>query len=190
MKSQFVKLTLISLLHGSFLMAQNAYEPTAMHPYGMPNPNAPAEIQDFQPLIGICDCLSYTRGADTNWLPPVKMTWEFKYIMNGMAVQDHSLKEDGIHSGNIRQFNVDSARWYVHYYTTATASPSLRAWEGNKINDQIILHRSQKSPGGMDGFYKITFYNITEEGFNWLGEWVNLDESIKYPTWRIDCKKR
>jgi hypothetical protein len=78
----------------------------------------------------------------------------------------------------------------VHYYTTAVPRPSLSTWEGNKINDQIILYRSQKSPGGRDGFYKITFYNIKDDGFNWLGEWVNPDESFKYPTWKIDCKKR
>lgn len=180
----------MSLVNGALLMAQYAYEPTAANPYGKPNPKAPPEIQDFQPMIGICDCLSYSKGTDTSWLPPEKMVWEFKYIMNGMAIQDHSLKEDGVHSGNIRQFNVDSARWYVHYFTTAVARPELTTWEGNRINDRIILYRNQKSPSGLDGFYKITFYNITDDGFNWLGEWVNPDESFKYQSWKIDCKKR
>lgn len=42
----------------------------------------------------------------------------------------------------------------------------------------------------MDGFYKITFYDISEEGFKWLGEWVNTTETFSFPTWKIDCKKR
>jgi hypothetical protein len=42
----------------------------------------------------------------------------------------------------------------------------------------------------MDGKYKITFYNISKRGFDWLGEWVTPDETIMYPTWKIFCKKR
>jgi len=117
------------------------------------------------------------------------MTWEFKYIMNGMAIQDQTLKEDGISSGSIRQYNADSSSWYVHYYTSAVASPTLRAWKGGKKGDEMILYNSQKSPSGIEGYYKIRFFNITDKGFSWLGMWVNKDESIKFPTWKIECKK-
>ena len=42
----------------------------------------------------------------------------------------------------------------------------------------------------MEGNYRITFKNISNDGFNWIGEWVNLDESIVFPTWKIECIKR
>ncbi|HFA47415.1 MAG TPA: hypothetical protein ENJ95_00200 [Bacteroidetes bacterium] len=181
---------ILVLLTNTLLTAQNEFEPTPTYPYGQPNPEAPNEIKDYQPLIGICDCKSYKLGKDNEWQSAVNMTWEFKYIMNGMAVQDQTLKEDGIHSGSIRQFNADSSSWYVHYYTTAIASPGLRAWKGGKKGDEIILYSSQKSPNGIDGFYKIRFFNISDKGFNWLGEWVDKDETIAFPTWKIECKKR
>jgi ketosteroid isomerase-like protein len=166
------------------------YEPSAEHPFGLPNPEAPPQIVDFSPIIGECDCQSVRRNPDQSWGEPVKMTWRFKYIMNGMAVQDETLKADGIHSGSIRQFNVDSSRWYVHYYTSGSASSTLRAWEGNK-NEQgdIVLYNEQKAPNGMDGFFKITFSEMSGTGFKWLGEWVSKDESISFPTWKIDCIK-
>ena len=67
----------------------------------------------------------------------------------------------------------------------------LSAWSGNKTTDgKIILYRPQKAPNDMEGFYKINFYDISEDGFKWLGEWVNPTETISYPTWKIDCKKR
>jgi len=56
-------------------------------------------------------------------------------------------------------------------------------------NEDIATHIDNVAENGMDGFYKITFSNISDEGFDWLGEWVNTDESIQYPTWEIHCKK-
>lgn len=182
----FSMLFLVSIIAWS----QAEYEPSVTHPFGQPNPKAPKEILDFEALIGICDCTSRTRKQDKTWAEPNKMTWEFKYIMNGMAVQDQTLKADGKHSGSIRQFNADSSRWYVHYYSSARSTPILSSWEGNKKEDKIILYRKQKAPNGMDGFYKLNFYNINDNGFKWLGEWVDTKESISFPTWKIECIKR
>ncbi len=166
------------------------YLPSAEHPFGLPNPEAPKEILDFAPLIGECNCTSISRNADQTWAEPVDMIWRFKYIMNGMGIQDETFKSDGKHSGSIRQFIADSSRWYVHYYSSASPSTTLSAWEGNKNEKgDIVLYRDQKAPNGMDGFYKITFYEMNETGFKWLGEWVTKDESFSFPTWKIDCTK-
>lgn len=172
------------------LSAQYDYVPSTTNPYGKLNPDAPAQTADYAPLIGTCKCKSVARIDQSNWADTVMMDWTFKYIMDGMAVQDQTLKEDGAHSGSIRQYNVDSARWYVHYYSSSTPSPTLSAWGGNKIeNGDIILYKDQPAPNGTEGYYKITFSNMSSSGFNWLGEWVNKAETFSYPTWRIFCKK-
>lgn len=172
--------------------AQSAYqyEPNDQYPYGRPNPDAPSEIRDFEGMIGNCDCKSVSRISPTEWADTVRMSWTFKYIMNGWGVQDESLKSDGGYSGSIRQFNPDSSKWYVHYYTNKAATPVLSAWEGNLGEDgDIVLYNEQKAPNGMEGYFRITFKDITPTGFNWLGEWVDKSESIIYPTWRIFCRK-
>ncbi|WP_109851754.1 DUF4440 domain-containing protein [Aquimarina sp. AU58] len=170
--------------------SQSEYEPSEAHPFGQPNPKAPKEILDFAPLIGKCNCISQTRNQDRTWGEPNKMTWEFKYIMNGMAIQDQTLKADGRHSGSIRQFNADSSQWYVHYYSSVSANPVLSSWKGNKKDGKIILYRKQKAPNGMDGFSKLSFYDINDNGFKWLGEWVDTNESISFPTWKIECVRQ
>ncbi|UJH66627.1 DUF4440 domain-containing protein [Allomuricauda sp. SCSIO 65647] len=171
-----------------FLTAQYEYEPSAEHPYGLPNPKAPKELLDFAPLIGECNCKSQMRNQDGTWAETTSMLWRFKYIMNGHAVQDETLKPDGGYSGSIRQFIPDSTRWYVHYYSNKGLSTVLPAWEGTKQeNGDILLYREQKAPNGMDGYYRITFSEIDDNGFKWAGEWVNIDETIVYPTWKIDC---
>ena len=186
MKSNYVLLYFLCI--STTVLAQYDYEPSADHPYGLPNPEAPEQLLDFAPLIGECDCKSQTRNADQTWAEPSDMLWRFKYIMNGMGVQDETLKTDGRHSGSIRQFIADSTRWYVHYYSSGSPSPALPTWEGNKNEaGKIVLYREQKAPNGMDGSYRLTFYDIDDKGFKWIGEWVNVDESIVFPTWKIDC---
>lgn len=181
---------LITLFLPVLGLAQQQYEPTEKNPYGMPNPAAPQQLMDFKPMIGLCDCSSTARDADGSWADAIDMTWKFKYIMNGMAIQDETLKSDGKHSGSIRQFNVDSSTWYVHYYATASVPAVLSSWTGNKKGKDIIFYREQKAPNGTDGFYRLSFYDITNTGYKWVGEWVSKDESVVYPTWKIECKKR
>jgi ketosteroid isomerase-like protein len=172
------------------IFPQYNFEPSLEHPYGLPNSEAPEQLLDFAPLIGECTCQSVNRNADGSWANPVPMVWRFKYIMNGMAVQDETLKADGAHSGSIRQFIADSTRWYVHYYNSGSPSTSLPVWEGTKNEEgSIVLYRVQKAPNGTDGFYRLTFSDISGDGFKWAGEWVSPDESVVYPTWKIDCTR-
>jgi len=189
MKTKYLSILLLFLPF--FTFSQYNFEPSTAHPYGLPNPEAPQQILDYAPLIGECDCKSISRKPDQTWAEPVAMTWRFKYVMNGMAVQDETLKADGKHSGSIRQFIADSTRWYVHYYNSGSPSTILPSWEGTKNkNGNIVLYRNRKAPNGTDGYFRLTFSEITSNGFNWVGEWTSLDETIIYPTWKINCTKK
>ena len=33
----------------------------------------------------------------------------------------------------------------------------------------------------MDGFSRLTFYDITDKGFKWIGEWVDPTEKVTFP---------
>lgn len=182
--------TFLAIFIASISVAQFEYKPTEENPYGKPNPEAPEQIKDYAKLIGVCDCKSESRKADKTWAAPVNMTWTFKYIMNGTAVQDETLKEDGSHSGSIRQFNADSSKWYVHYYSSAAVTKTLGTWEGNATDTSIVLYKEQKAPNGIDGFYRLTFYDISENGYKWIGEWVDTTEKFVFATWKIACTRR
>lgn len=171
------------------LAEQNEYEPSNDYPFGKVNPKAPEQTKDYQALIGICDCKSTSRNQDGTWAEAIDMTWKWSYIMNGMAVQDETIKADGKHSGSIRQFSADSSRWYVHYYSSSSPTAILSTWEGNKKNDKIVLYREQKAPNGMEGYYRLSFYDMNKSGYKWIGEWVDKAENIVYPTWKIECKR-
>ena len=188
---KFLFVLIIGVLNTGEVLGQYVNEPSEEYPYGRPHEDAPDQLADFAPLIGICDCQSISRNPDGTWADTTLMEWKFTYIMDGWGIQDETLKEDGKHSGSIRQYNADSSQWYVHYYSSNFVSPTLSSWAGEKNEEgDIILYREQTAPNGMEGYYKINFLNIREEGFDWLGEWVNEDESIRYPTWKIYCNKR
>ncbi len=99
-------------------------------------------------MIGSCPCTSDKRNPDGTWAEPESIIWNWKYILNGMGVQDETLKSDGSHSGSIRQFSVDSAQWYVHWYSTTSVRPQLSTWEGTRQDSSIQLYREQAAPNG------------------------------------------
>jgi len=181
-------LTNLLLLVSFTVFSQYNYEPSEAFPFGQPNPEAPKQIKDFQKLIGECNCKSFSRKQDQTWAEPIEMIWRWKYIMNGMAVQDETLKADGKHSGSIRQFIADSSKWYVHYYSSGSPTTTLSTWEGNiKEDGDIILYKDQKAQNGTAGFSRLTFYDINNSGYKWVGEWVDKSEKITFPFWKIEC---
>lgn len=141
-------------------------------------------------MIGQCNCKSYRKGTDGNWAEPVDMVWTWQYIMNGMGVQDYTLKSDGSHGGSIRQYDADSAKWYVHYYTTnAPGFAPMSYWTGNREDGKIVLYKPQKSPQGFDGYSRLTFYDFSDQGYKWVGEWIDVGNTVVFPFWKIECKR-
>lgn len=182
-------LTISLALLTTISFAQYEYDASKKFPYGKANPEAPEQIKDFEAMIGSCNCTSTTRKQDGNWNEPEDIIWNWKYIMNGTAVQDETLKPDGAHSGSIRQFIADSSKWYVHWYSSKTPSTKFPVWEGNKEDDKIVLYKEQAAPNGTEGYFRLTFYEMNKTGYKWIGEWVDKTETVVYPTWKIDCKK-
>ena len=184
-----IHLLLLVLFTTTATYAQYKYDASDKHPYGQPNPEAPEQIKDYEAMIGSCNCKSTTRKQDGSWNEAEDMIWRWKYILNGTAVQDETLKSDGSHSGSIRQYVKDSSRWYVHWFSTKTPSTKFPVWEGNKKDGKISLYKEQKAPNGMEGYFRLTFYDMTKTGYKWIGEWVDKTEKIVYPTWKIECTR-
>ena len=185
---------LIMVLTG-FLQAQENppqidFEPSVTNPFGLPNPDALEGVRDFHPMIGICDCRSVQRNPDGSWQDTLDMIWKFKYIMNGFAVQDEVWRENDLYAGSIRMYHPDSAQWAVTFFSYPSVAWSPKTWHGGKSDTEIVLKAPQTAPNGMEGMSRLTFYDMTEKGFRWKGEWIKDDDSIVYPFWTIDCEKR
>lgn len=136
------------------------YSVTPEQPYGSYNPEAPVELKDFEPMIGSSLCESVQRNPDGSWQDTTDVIWEFRYIFDGKAVQDITWKGDGNHSSSIRQFNADSSKWAVTYFSANNANFNPPGWYGGKTdNGNIVLTRPQQAPGsGTPGTNRLTFF--------------------------------
>jgi hypothetical protein len=165
------------------------YEATKKHPFGQANPVLGDASTNWSEMIGKCNCRSLRRNPDQSWADTTDMVWEFKYVMNGTAIQDISWLPNNTYTSSIRQYHADKREWYVTFFGSAGVSNQPRTWEGIRKDDQIVLFNDQTAPNGTEGKYKITFSEISDEEFNWNGTWVNMDESFEFLTWQIWCKK-
>ncbi len=182
---------IISLsLHAQHKGEMTQYEVSKKHPYGQPAPEFRETLKDFAPMIGMCECKSVNRNPDGTWQDTVDMLWSFKYILNGTAIQDDTWKANGQYATSIRQFNTDSLKWVVTYFSSSNKAWTPGTWIGDKQGEDIVLYMDQKAPNGMEGKSRLTFYDITKEGYKWKGEWIDKAETIVYPFWTIDCRKR
>ena len=168
----------------------SSFEPSVAHPFGLANPDAPEQVKDFDPMIGLCMCKSLQRNPDGSWQDTLNMLWKFKYIMNGTAVQDEVWRENDLYAGSIRQYQPDSAKWVVTYFSYPSVSTKPGVWLGNKQGNKIVLTQDQTAPNGMKGYSRLTFHNMRAEGFDWSGEWVSEDGSVVYPFWNIFCSRK
>ena len=185
-------LVLIAITAWSFhaCCQQGKYEGSIENPYGLLNPNAPVEVGDYADLIGRSSCHSIKRNPDGSWQDTVRMVWTFKYILDGFAVQDYSIKDDGTHTSSIRQYQPDSARWYVTFFPKINPPANPGVWSGNKEdNGDIVLYKPHPLPNGTSGTSRLTFKDISSESFNWVGEWISLDKNIQFPFWKLHCQK-
>lgn len=196
MKRIKITLILISILFYFLQLSAQmdsvfTYEATVDYPFGRLNPSAPVEVGEYDAMIGVCDCYRVSRKADGEWDPDsIKMTWKFKYIMNGTAIQDELWRENGQYAGSIRQYHPDSALWVVAYFSNPGMTMATRDWTGGKVEEDIVLYKGQMSPNGIQGDSKLTFTNISEKGFDWIGAWISKDKTIEYPFRKIYCTKR
>lgn len=155
-------------------------EPSPSHPFGKLNPNAPPETAEFSFMIGEFDCDDKTLGQDGKWTES-RVVWNSTYFLNGSGIMDRFWSEQVVATGT-RIFDKKNGKWIVNYFQT---SPAYFAgvWEGKKEGEKMIM----RAPRG-EGESRLTFHNITENSFDWVGESVTKEGKAS-PFWIITCKR-
>lgn len=163
------------------------HDPSPMYPFGRLNPEAPPETAQFAFLIGHNDCREERLNNATGEWVGGERSWDASYYLDGYAVQD-SGSSGGATNGNIRIYDPATEQWHVTYFSTPVYG--LGTWSGGMVEDRIELERPQKAPGtDLDGTNRLTFYDITDTGFKWKGQWISEDSSFVTDYWRISCTR-
>lgn len=148
------------------------------------NPDAPRETELLGQLIGTWSIDQSIINSDGMWgNRKRKAKWRFYYILDGQAIQDDwitidSLNNEVVTGTNIRIYNPEEKQWHM-------------AWI-DKTNRRLATFTAVNDSGKviMDGtnakgrHIKNTFFNITENEFDWKQEWT-FDEG---KTWVVVTK--
>lgn len=115
-----------------------------------------------------------------------KATWESSYILNGFGVKD-TYRNDDYAGTSIRFFSKRQAKWQVHFFGMPGEHTGL--WEGEAFDGKMIMRQKRTGPNGENLESKLTFYNITENSFDWKGELRNLDKGTSTVNWKIKAQR-
>jgi len=163
------------------------YEPNDEYPFGRPNPAAPTELAQFGFIIGANDCDEQRLNNATGDWDNSNRSWDAYYYMNGFAITDMG-RSGSATNGNIRLFDSAEQLWKVTFFSMPAYSTGT--WVGGMEEGNMVLRQAQKAPGtDFDGFSRLTFSNISTNGFDWDGEWESIDGSTVVPFWRMQCQK-
>lgn len=161
-------------------------EPNLEFPFGKRNPKAPIQLDEFSFMIGVCDCIDSIRTKKNEWIS-FPSIWEGKYFLNGYAIQDNYFNGENPTS-NLRFFDPTTNTWKVTY-TQFARGYFVGTWEGKKQGNNIVLYQEQKSSSGKKVINRLTFYNISDTGYDWVSEAILEDNSVT-ANWKQSCKKR
>jgi|TARA_R100000455_G_C6263104_1_gene118378 hypothetical protein len=172
-------LTLLTVLQG---VPDFRHEPSPAFPFGRAHPDAPAQLADFAFMIGSFNCHDERRLPDGS-MQGFDAVWTARYFLNGHAIQDQYWAQ-GFYTSNIRQLDESAGVWRVHYLSEPGYASGV--WSGTREGDEITLTRDIEQPGGGVVVSRLTFSNLSGDGFAWRSESLLPDGSTT-TGWTSDC---
>ena len=160
------------------------FEPNAAYPYGRPNTDAPEELQQFHFLVGDNECIDHIRQADGSW-QEIEAKWNATYFMNGYGIQDKYWTNSSFVTSNIRVFDAKRDKWIVTFFSMPGYSSGV--WEGVIEDQNLVMRQERTKSDGTETLSRLTFYNITDRGFEWVAESLNGENVVQ--DWKSSCKK-
>lgn len=145
----------------------------------------------FKNMLGNWDIKDWSLGQDGKWQAGPGADWNWSLILDGHAIQDDwispalgtpTAKTPRQFGTNIRIYNPKAQRWEMAWMSSN--GKKLDTFFATETDSEVV----------MTGFYagaesKITFFNITEQSFDW-----KLEQQQKDGTWievyRIKGKKK
>jgi len=153
--------------------------PAAFNP-GTLNPNAPPETAQFGQLVGQWTIRDENRQPDGSWVEGAGAEWNWYYVLDGYAVQDDWIAPipnapDGgpsmQYGTNLRIYNPQAQQWEMAW--TSSTGPSIATFTATQEGDSLVM-LGIFAAGRPN---RITFFDITENTFEWKLEIQQQNES-------------
>lgn len=157
------------------------YEPTPAYPYGRLNPAAPPETAEFSFMIGEFDCRDEILNPQTGKWAAFPAVWNARYFLNGHAIQDQYWSP-AFYTSNMRIYDAGEKKWRVTFFRMPGYASGV--WSGAREGKNLIMRQGTKEKGT-----RLTFSEITEDGFQWRGESLTAEGKATV-FWKSSCRRR
>jgi hypothetical protein len=154
------------------------------------NPVAPVETKFLGQLAGTWDAEQSIINSDGTWNEEKKHSvWKWYYILDGHAIQDDwimvdSLNNQTIVGTNIRIYNTEENEWHMAWIDKTNRR--LAAFTAVNDNGNIIMDGTNAKGRQV----RNTFFNITENEFDWKQEWTFDDGNTWIVVTKIHCRRK
>ena len=154
------------------------------------NPDAPTETEMFGQFKGIWQADQSVLNSDGTWYniknPAI---WKWYYILDGHAIQDDwitvdSLNRENTVGTNIRIFNDQEKKWYIAWIDKTNRK--LATFTATSDSGKIFMEGTNAKGRQV----KTTFYNISENDFDWKQEWTFDNGASWVEVTKIHCKRK
>lgn len=165
------------------------------------NDRAPEEVKQFGQLSGVWYCTQYKLNAETNeYEEDSRAYWAWKYILDGYAVQDfwyQTEKESPYYKffqrdlmlTQLRVWDVKEEIWKIAFINNnAGIGPgrSFGLFKAYAQGDEVVMEFDPQEP---DNFRRITFFDMTDDSFEWKAERSTDSGETWSETWKISARK-
>ncbi len=160
-----------------------------------PAKDAADSVKSMLPLIGDWKCKRQVRQQDGSWQIPEQVSrWEWRYTLNGHAIQDYwypnaeNLEAPGMGT-NVRIYNPQNDSWLMTW--TFDKLARFQNFDAKFDGESLVMDGEYPaSPRGPAHKAKITFHNISEKHFDWKYESSALNDGKKWQEgFRLNCDK-
>ena len=157
------------------------------------NDNAPKAIEDWGQLVGNWNIVFESVDQSGNVQQSFEGEWNWFYILNGYAIQDvfilpprsKATNPDTLFYGvGIRIYDETLNKWESVWVDTSNKKLEFR--EASSKDGEIVLFQTNAKGEKL----KITYFEITEQSFEWKQEVFDTTKENWIVTQLIHAKKR
>lgn len=160
-----------------------------------PNPDAPVAVNQFGQLVGQWTCAGENRAQDGTWNPtPAPARWDWYWVLDGYGVQDvwqpgTSAPNAPLRVGtNVRLYDAKAQRWNIIWGTAAQSfwENITATWQ----DDERMVMSMERAKGPVFNAHavRITFFNITDDKFDWTYEFAPPGTQVDAEGWTVTSK--
>lgn len=160
---------------------------------GEPHPDAPAELSQFQFLIGQFDIRGIQWTGDAWSAPGAPSYWEGEYILGGYAIADYYYNQPPENGApgrgiNVRVFDPASKIWTMSWIHTSNPT-SVRLLEAEVVDGLMWMYQMDDPETRFAG-RKVSFHEVDEDHWYRVDEFSDDGGESWYKTLRLSATRR